>query len=752
MAKKSSDDFNIDGLQKQLRTVTSSDIPKFIEGMKKAGKAVAEAAGNRIGAKFGFGPGASGGVGGGGGTDMGMGGPSTMNSALSKPGVALTDFTNFATNMAGGMSKMMAPVQPTLQRAATYYNASITMGQNRLSVQQATFGRLQNMGAITSAGSDAAVANILGSSGMSLNRDVYGQTVQSIGNAAKYLNMDNATAARAVSGMTGGQGASNMLRGFGIYTSDLKTGKEKTQGQIFEELANRLTAGRPGANVEETMDSIRRGNLGATIETSGLSEEQQTMFKQYMIDRAGKQMSGDNMSSAWDMGKSGMGDPEKANPLTGMMQIETSSTKAMAAGENNYIEGINGAAQALGVLNDASAALSASFAGIANAFGKVLQSNNVVQGMTDMTTASLDLTSSGLKAILSTTLFGSNPQMAAAGAIATATGAGGLVTTGVMASMGGAAPNPQGEPKGGPDSSTSTMTTATQGISNVLSTASSTVISEGGKLGAVLDKETVYSKFDSIVHGKLHKGIDYSGTLGTPIYAAFDGFVLEARDGFEASTTNSKTGKVTYTGGNSTYGNYVRLEHKKKDGGVWYTTYAHMKKGSVAVKEKQQVKKGDKLGEMGRTGKADGVHLHYEVAENDPNNKVDPKKAQEFIGNTQTANLDVNAMSQASSAANAMIGLASGNMETMKTALATLASSFGLGNINFSKATAAPGGSSGGTSSSGASGSVTAGGSPINTTINVNIPSASPEEAKKFADMVAEYHENALLSSNMGSF
>jgi murein DD-endopeptidase MepM/ murein hydrolase activator NlpD len=505
------------------------------------------------------------------------------------------------------------------------------------------------------------------------------------------------------------------------------------------------------------MDSIRRGNLGSTIENSGLSTDQQTMFKQYMIDRAGKNMSGVDMSSSWDMGKSGTGDPEKANPLTGMMQIETSSTKAMAAGENNYIEGINGAAQALGVLNDASAALSASFLGISNAFMKTLTSNNVVQGMTGAANSSLDLISSGIKAILSTTVMGSNPQMGIAGGVAVGVGGVGLAATGVMAATGGAAPNPQGSdvPHGsGEGPMDGAIGTATAGVTSTLSNASSAVIIGGGTVHDVTNSMKVNTGFNGSYIGPdgkkaTHKdGIDYGGYGGAPIYAAADGIVTEVHDGEEASST--KKGKTTWSG--NSYGNYVRIKHDKKGGGVWYTTYAHMQKNSIIVKQDQPVKAGDLLGKMGRSGEATGVHLHYEVADGTPNNKVNPNKAKDFVGATQTANLDSKTLSLASTISNAVIGLSSGNMEQMKASLATLASSFGLGNVDFSKSPgSSPVGATSSTSTT-AGGSTGGGGGTVNTTINVTIPNASPDEAKKFADMVAEYHDNALLSSNMGSF
>jgi murein DD-endopeptidase MepM/ murein hydrolase activator NlpD len=85
-----------------------------------------------------------------------------------------------------------------------------------------------------------------------------------------------------------------------------------------------------------------------------------------------------------------------------------------------------------------------------------------------------------------------------------------------------------------------------------------------------------------------HQGVDITNSEGTPIQATADGEVLEA-------------------GPMGRYGNGVRLSHNPQ----LETLYAHMSR--VAVKEGQQVSRGDILGYMGRTGMATGVHLHYEV-------------------------------------------------------------------------------------------------------------------------------------------
>jgi len=85
-----------------------------------------------------------------------------------------------------------------------------------------------------------------------------------------------------------------------------------------------------------------------------------------------------------------------------------------------------------------------------------------------------------------------------------------------------------------------------------------------------------------------HTGFDITNSEGTPIQATADGEVAEA-------------------GWMDRYGNGVVLAHTDQ----LETLYAHMSR--VRVKVGQKVSRGDILGDMGRTGNATGVHLHYEV-------------------------------------------------------------------------------------------------------------------------------------------
>jgi murein DD-endopeptidase MepM/ murein hydrolase activator NlpD len=85
-----------------------------------------------------------------------------------------------------------------------------------------------------------------------------------------------------------------------------------------------------------------------------------------------------------------------------------------------------------------------------------------------------------------------------------------------------------------------------------------------------------------------HPGVDFAAKPGTPIYAAADGIVKLAK----------------YNGG---YGNCVFLDHRYG----FETRYGHMQK--ILVRQGQRVKRGDKIGLVGKTGIATAPHLHFEV-------------------------------------------------------------------------------------------------------------------------------------------
>jgi len=86
----------------------------------------------------------------------------------------------------------------------------------------------------------------------------------------------------------------------------------------------------------------------------------------------------------------------------------------------------------------------------------------------------------------------------------------------------------------------------------------------------------------------LHTGLDFQAETGTPIQAAAGGVVVAAEV-------------------HPQYGNMVEVDH----GNNLITRYAHASR--LLVKKGDLVKRGQKVAEVGTTGRSTGPHLHFEV-------------------------------------------------------------------------------------------------------------------------------------------
>ena len=85
-----------------------------------------------------------------------------------------------------------------------------------------------------------------------------------------------------------------------------------------------------------------------------------------------------------------------------------------------------------------------------------------------------------------------------------------------------------------------------------------------------------------------HSGYDYAAERGSPVVAAADGVVV-------------------YGGRLGNYGNVVQVYH----GGGVSTLYGHMR--DILAEPWAYVRRGDKIGTVGNTGRSTGPHLHYEI-------------------------------------------------------------------------------------------------------------------------------------------
>lgn len=87
---------------------------------------------------------------------------------------------------------------------------------------------------------------------------------------------------------------------------------------------------------------------------------------------------------------------------------------------------------------------------------------------------------------------------------------------------------------------------------------------------------------------QMHEGLDVSNRVGTPVIASAHGIVSDV-------------------GNDIAFGKVLVLFH----GFGMTSRYLHLNK--VFVKIGQRVKRGDKIAEVGMTGKTTGPHLHYEI-------------------------------------------------------------------------------------------------------------------------------------------
>ncbi len=85
-----------------------------------------------------------------------------------------------------------------------------------------------------------------------------------------------------------------------------------------------------------------------------------------------------------------------------------------------------------------------------------------------------------------------------------------------------------------------------------------------------------------------HEGQDMAGDYGSPIYATADGV-------------------VTYAGWENGYGRLIKIQHAF---GI-ETRFGHL--SQIRVEVGQRVSRGDRIGDMGNSGRSTGTHLHYEI-------------------------------------------------------------------------------------------------------------------------------------------
>lgn len=88
---------------------------------------------------------------------------------------------------------------------------------------------------------------------------------------------------------------------------------------------------------------------------------------------------------------------------------------------------------------------------------------------------------------------------------------------------------------------------------------------------------------------RAHRGVDYAAASGTPVRATGDG-------------------RISFRGRKGGYGRTVMISHANG----YSTLYAHMSRYAKGASKGRQVRQGDIIGYVGKSGLATGPHLHYE--------------------------------------------------------------------------------------------------------------------------------------------
>lgn len=142
------------------------------------------------------------------------------------------------------------------------------------------------------------------------------------------------------------------------------------------------------------------------------------------------------------------------------------------------------------------------------------------------------------------------------------------------------------------------------------------ILGEGGKDETIAENSNYsfekyklnYKIFKPVINGKIssefgerihpisgefgvHKGIDFALEQGSPIYAIYDGEIIEADN-------------------DPWNGNYVKIKHDNEI----VTVYCHCEK--LLVKKGDIIRGGEKIATVGSTGQSTGPHLHFELRVN----------------------------------------------------------------------------------------------------------------------------------------
>lgn len=694
------------------------------------------------------------------------------------------------SGVAGGVMMAMPDVQGTTQRSTGYYNASLYGGTNMRKLGMAGFSAMN--GGIQSAGMDAAVAQTLAAQGVMPSTQAGSQfmnMMKATGNITQFTNMGNIQGAQAMAGLHTGSMSANLMRNFGIFTTDPNSGKQYSSSQILGQMQDRLTMGGTIKLTQaQLMQQKQSGALGQDLANSGLSQDQQDLLFQGMMytSKTGKQVDWANKKQVSELAGA-IGNKANRNPQAANYKIASAQTGSQQAAMDSYITGMDAAATAVtqfqkvitNFLNSPAGKMMASAnAGIqtgmqdnavggAVAAGGGLLGGAMQLGNTLMTNKSLKNIESSLggaagakgKASFLSKLGGSVGKGSALALGGSVVGEGIKAVTG---SQQGSAGNKIGNALStagqwagmasllnvfGPEIGVPAMAVAglAGGVVGAFSGGENTTINTGNttdtsgaiKLSAPV-RGPITCKYGTVdkMHPNGHHGVDYGVKIGTPVQAAADGTVSAVASGGD-------------------FGMRVEIDH----GGGYKTLYGHLSGAQCNVGD--VVKQGQIIALSGNAGRSTGPHLHFGLLKN--GSPVNPSMLGlggnvAIVGGNSSSDASNSSGGNYSSGSADTTGYNSGSNADAKipasysgASIASQAVSIGSmgSNVNGQSAKQSgsmPGASTGGVGGDG--GPALKGGNTVN--INLSLPNTNISEARKFAEMVKTYLEQDNLTSSMG--
>jgi hypothetical protein len=581
--------------------------------------------------------------------------------------------------VAGAALAALPNVSTTMGMAQGAYGAAVTSAtsfRNAYSYQDVLRGTFNGLrGGMNIAGAPGVVSQSLaaqgilyGGKGLAGGAGQYGNILNAVKGAGKYMNTPNDVAAKAIGGMYSGSASMGLLQNFGIYTTNPDGGQSATPVQTLAMLNDRLTGGGRMSAKQVATALGPGGALTANLQSIE-DPTMRSMASQYIRD-ASKGKYWNNQTYGAELAKAAGGNPNQSQ-----MDALSAQTQTMVTATSSYVEGMKDAAIAVGkfegalnkFLQGSTGKSLARFAGgadlamqdpaIAGAVGATAATGgaigSILSNLSDMSMlARLGGRSgkggSGGQYRNKKGQFAKRPWYSQGGKIgklsgvlskgvpvlSTALGALNVASTiangGSSSDIGGSIGSTAGSALGGilgalvpvPGLNVATAIGGAALGGFLGGNAGSTIGSmfQGGAtdlngLGGSSDT-TGAVKLSAPVSSKVPITTKYGQVTdihGTALWGGNPHLAIDYGCGSGTSVQASGNGTVIETGsgsGSRSYGNYLIIDH----GSGITTLYAHL--SGISVNKGDKVSQGQVIASSGATGYVTGPHLHFETRKN----------------------------------------------------------------------------------------------------------------------------------------